>query len=516
VAKIKRALLSVYKKDGLIELARNLQQRGVELVSSGGTQKILKEQRIEALPISDLTGFPEILDGRVKTLHPVIFAGILARRIPEHLAQLKKHTITPIDLVVVNLYPFEETIGQAGCTLSQAIEKIDIGGPSLLRAAAKNHSEITVITDPDQYAELIREMDTHAGDTSPDFRIRCATRVFEHVSRYDTLIADYLRRQDGAAHLFPREFTVQGLKVQDLRYGENPHQVAAFYASAQNKVLNNFEQLHGKELSYNNILDLDAVLNMIEELQEPAAVIIKHNNPCGAAQGDSLLASFKQAFASDPVSAFGGIVGFNRPVDTQLAQELSVPFLECILAPDYDPEALALLCKKKNLRLIRYTPALVSGQKMQIRSVREGFLLQSNDDAMFQIQQARVVTKRSPDSAEWKALQFAWTMTKHVHSNAIVLVQGSQLIGVGAGQMSRVDSAELAISKAAKAQHPVRGSVAGSDAYFPFRDGLDLLAKAGVTAIAQPGGSVRDPEVIQAADEHNLAMVFTGIRHFKH
>jgi phosphoribosylaminoimidazolecarboxamide formyltransferase/IMP cyclohydrolase len=516
VATIRRALLSVYKKEGLLELARDLRQRGVELISSGGTQKILEENQIESLPISDLTGFPEILDGRVKTLHPVIFAGILARRIPEHLAQLQKQQITPIDLVVVNLYPFEETVSQPGCTLAQAIEKIDIGGPSLLRAAAKNQADTTVVVDPDQYAELIKEMDTHDLDTSAEFRARCAMRVFQHVSRYDSLIAGYLQQQQQTTESFPREITIQGIKLQDLRYGENPHQQAAFYGSARHKALNNFEQLHGKELSYNNILDLDAVLNMVEELHEPATVIIKHNNPCGAAMADSLLNSYKKAFASDPVSAFGGIVGFNRPVDSALAKELAGPFLECILAPEFDQEALTLLTKKKNLRLIRYTPGLSAESKLQLRTVREGFLLQSFDAVNFDINQAKVVTKRAPNDEEWKSLQFAWTMTKHVHSNAIVLVKGQQMIGVGAGQMSRVDSAELAITKAKKENHDTRGTVAGSDAYFPFRDGLDTLATAGVTAIAQPGGSVRDPEVIQAADEHQLAMVFTGVRHFKH
>jgi phosphoribosylaminoimidazolecarboxamide formyltransferase/IMP cyclohydrolase len=516
VAKIKRALLSVYNKEGIIELARNLCERGVELVSSGGTQKTLQEHKIVAHPISELTGYPEILDGRVKTLHPAVFGGILARRIPEHLAQLKKQRIIPIDLVVVNLYPFEDTINQSDCTLAQAIEKIDIGGPSLLRAAAKNYADITVLVDPGQYAELIKEMDAHELDTSIDFRTRCALRVFQHVSRYDALVAGYLSQQYGKSDFFPEEITVQGIKLQDLRYGENPHQKAAFYAAGRNKALNNFEQLHGKELSYNNILDLDAVLNMIEELKEPATVIIKHNNPCGAAIADSLLESYRLAFASDSVSAYGGIVGLNRPVDAELAKEMSEPFLECILAPDFSPEALDLLTKKKNLRLIRYSPARMTGSKHQIRTVREGFLVQSTDDVIYDIRQSKVVTRRIPSTEELKSLQFAWTMTKHVHSNAIVLVKGQQLIGVGAGQMSRVDSAELAITKAKKAKHHITGAVAGSDAFFPFRDGLDILAAAGVTAIAQPGGSVRDGEVIQAADEHDLAMIFTGIRHFKH
>jgi len=516
VAKIKRALLSVYKKEGVIELARSLQERGVELISSGGTQKILDDNKITAQPISDLTGFPEILDGRVKTLHPAVFGGILAKRTPDHLGQLKKQKITPIDLVVVNLYPFEDTISQAGCTLAQAIEKIDIGGPSLLRAAAKNHSDITVLVDPDQYQELIREMDAHDLDTSPDFRARCAVRVFQHVSRYDTLIAEYLCKQVGTADSFPAEFTVQGTKLQDLRYGENPHQKAAFYVSGKNKALNNFRQLHGKELSYNNILDLDSALSMVEELKEPATVIIKHNNPCGAAMADSLIQSYQQAFAGDSVAAFGGIVGMNRPLNVDLARELSEPFFECILAPEFEPEALTMLSKKKNLRLISYIPAAPADSILQIRNVRGGLLVQTADDVIFNMQQAKVVTQRTPGPEEWKSLQFAWVMTKHVHSNAIVLVKETRLIGVGAGQMSRVDSAEFAIIKAKKAGHDPRGSVAGSDAFFPFRDGVDTLAASGVTAIAQPGGSVRDQEVIQAANEHNLAMVFTGIRHFKH
>jgi len=516
VAKIKRALLSVYEKEGIIELARDLQKRGVDIISSGGTQKILEEQNIATQPIFEVTGFPEILNGRVKTLHPAVFGGILAKRTPEHLAQLEKQKIKPIDLVVVNLYPFEETISQKNCTMAEAIEKIDIGGPSLLRAAAKNHADTTVLMAPDQYAELIKEMDTHDLDTSLEFRARCALRVFQHVSRYDALVAGYLHNYFGTAGSFPQEITVQGIKLQELRYGENPHQKAAFYGSGRNKALNNYVQLHGKELSYNNILDVDSVLNMIEELNEPAAVIIKHNNPCGAATANSPLECYKLAFASDPVSAYGGIVGLNRPVDEASAKAMSEPFLECILAPEFTPAALNLLTKKKNLRLIRYTPNQTEESKQQIRTVREGFLIQSQDDVVYDIRQSKVATKRAPTAQELKALQFAWTITKHVHSNAIVLARGQQLIGVGAGQMSRVDSAELAIVKARKANHQLAGSVAGSDAFFPFRDGVDVLAAAGVTAVAQPGGSIHDAEVIQAADEHNMAMIFTGIRHFKH
>jgi phosphoribosylaminoimidazolecarboxamide formyltransferase/IMP cyclohydrolase len=370
--------------------------------------------------------------------------------------------------------------------------------------------------DPEKYDELIREMDSCEMDTSPDFRARCAVRVFQHVSRYDTLIANYLQQQIVDAELFPSEVTFQGSKLQDLRYGENPHQQAAFYISGKNKALNNFTQLHGKELSYNNILDLDAALGMVEELKNPATVIIKHNNPCGAATADSLIQSYKNAFAGDAVSAFGGIVGFNRPVTIDLAKELSEPFFECIIAPAFEEEALGILTKKKNLRLISYSPSLSVDSKMQIRNVRGGLLVQTADDMIFNIQEAKVVTQRKPTPEEWKSLQFAWTMTKHVHSNAIVLVRDTRLIGVGAGQMSRVDSAEFAIIKSRKAGHDPADSVVGSDAFFPFRDGVDTLAAAGITAIAQPGGSVRDQEVIEAANQHNLAMVFTGFRHFKH
>jgi phosphoribosylaminoimidazolecarboxamide formyltransferase/IMP cyclohydrolase len=516
VRAIKRAVLSVYDKSGILELAQNLAQRGVELISSGGTQNLLENNQIKTRKVCDLTHFPEILEGRVKTLHHKLFGGILAKDSPEHNQQLQEHEIDRIDLVVVNLYPFEATIEKENCTLDEAIEKIDIGGPSLIRAAAKNYHYTVVITSPEQYTALIAELDRNQGKTSLEFRHKCAVTAFQNVGRYNTIISEYLARMFDGEQSYPNEFTLQGRKIQDLRYGENPHQNAAFYVSEGKKPLREFEKLHGKELSYNNILDLDAALAMVCEFEEPATVIIKHNNPCGAALADSLFESYGKALATDSLSAFGGIVGFNRAVDEHVAQKLSQHFFECIIAPKFERSALDILIEKKNLRLILYNTQRNFKPKYQLRTVTGGFLVQSVDDLIKDIIQGDIVTKRTPTQEEWRTLAFAWRLVKHVHSNAIIFTKGNQLIGVGAGQMSRVDAAELAIKKAKNARHELMGSVVASDAFFPFRDGIDVIAQAGATAIIQPGGSIRDQEVIDAANENNLSMVLTGVRHFKH
>jgi phosphoribosylaminoimidazolecarboxamide formyltransferase / IMP cyclohydrolase len=515
--KIGRALISVFYKDGLVELAKYLHQKNIEIISSGGTSKVLEENNIPTISVSSITDFPEILGGRVKTLHPKIFGGILHKDNADHLAQIDQHGINAIDLVIVNLYPFEETIANADCSFEEAIEKIDIGGPSLIRAAAKNLQSKTVLIAPDQYNEFISEIEANSGSTSLEFRRKCAIRAFQHTARYNTIIAKYLEGTLENDPGFSDEFTFEGRKLQTLRYGENPHQKAAFYSSDTTNPLNDFEQLHGKELSYNNILDLDAALSIVLEFKEDAFVtILKHNNPCGAAWQKDQLSAYKYALATDPISAFGGIVGFNQIVTGEVAEEMRSHFFECIIAPDFSAEAMEIFTKKKNLRLVKYKTDCGQKYKYQIRSVRGGFLIQETDDFISNVKEAKVVTKRKPTDNELKDLQFAWKIGKHVHSNAIVFTKNSQLIGVGAGQMSRVDAAELAITKAKNAENSTSKTVVASDAFFPFRDGLDVIAKAGATAVAQPGGSVRDEEVIAAADEHNIAMIFTGHRHFKH
>ena len=511
--KIKRALLSVYDKTGIIELASALTEQGVELISSGGTKKVLDEHGIACRQVSTITEYPEILDGRVKTLHPAIFGALLAKPSADHQRQLIDLGITPIDLVVVNLYPFEATIARPGITLEEVLEQIDIGGPSMIRAAAKNFPAKTVLTSPAQYPKLIAEMKVHKSAVSEEFRRNCAVKAFQQAARYNSIIAEYLQTDDR----FADEYTIQGRKIQDLRYGENPHQRAAFFSYSDQNPLNDFEQLHGKELSYNNILDIDTALSMVSDFDDECfTVIIKHNNPCGAGRADTPRESYELALAGDSVSAFGGIVGFNREVDGSVAEVMAKHFFECILAPSFSEAALNILTKKKNLRLLKFNPQCGGKQKSQVRTVRGGFLIQTADDLITDVSSAKVVSKRKPDKEEWRAIEFAWRMTKHVHSNAIVLARHNQLIAIGAGQMSRVDSAELAIKKAQQSRHDIEGVAAGSDAFFPFRDGVDVLAKAGVRSIIQPGGSIRDEEVIAAAEEHHISMVVTGLRHFKH
>jgi phosphoribosylaminoimidazolecarboxamide formyltransferase/IMP cyclohydrolase len=512
---IKKAIISVSDKTGIEKLAKFLSDKGVEIISSGGTHNVLENVGIPVTQVSDVTGFPEILDGRVKTLHPIIFSGILAKRNEDHLGQLEEQKIDPIDFIIVNLYPFEQTIAKPETTLEEAVENVDIGGPSLIRAAAKNYQYTTVIVSSDQYDELIGEMEENNNQTSLNFRQRCAIRAFEHTARYNTLISDYMRgafKED----VFSKELTISGTKINDLRYGENPHQKAAYYSFSQNNPLNNFKQLHGKELSYNNLIDLDAAISILKEFDENFVAIIKHTNPCGAAVGDTLLDAYKTALDSDSLSAFGGIVGLTGKVNSEVAEALSSHFFECIIAPGFTEEALIILQKKKNLRLLTYVPQKKDLFGYQVRTITDGFLLQSKDEAIIDIRESKIATKRPPTDKEWNALSFAWKLVKHVHSNAIIYTTDNQLIGVGAGQMSRVDAAELAVKKAEQSKHSAKNTVCASDAFFPFKDGIETLANAGITAVVQPGGSIRDEEVIEAANEHNLAMVFTEMRHFKH
>lgn len=519
--RITRALISVNDKAGIVAFARGLADFNVEILSTGGTAAQIRNGGIRVTEVSDYTGFPEMMDGRLKTLHPKIHGGLLALRDNgEHMKALSEHGIGLIDMVVVNLYPFEKTVENEGCTLETAIENIDIGGPTMLRAAAKNHPFVSVVTDPADYDAVLKEMKETGGCISGDTNFRLAVKTFQLTARYDGAISNYLGRRNadgGVKHLFPDTYTVQFSLAQDLRYGENPHQMAAFYRE-DNPLLSavsNARQLQGKELSYNNIMDSDAAWQAVSDLEKPAAVIMKHANPCGAATSDGDLASaYRKAMETDPVSAFGGIVALNRPVDGKTAEALAGTFLEVIIAPAFDDEARAILGAKKNVRVLEIpvTPSKgVAGY--DFRRVVGGLLVQDRDRGEFDIRGAKVVTRRKPTEAEYDALDFAWRIVKHVKSNAIVYATKDQLVGVGAGQMSRVDSVKIAKMKA---RLPTRGAVLASDAFFPFRDGVDMAAEAGVTAIIQPGGSVRDEEAIQAADEHGMAMIFTGVRHFKH
>jgi phosphoribosylaminoimidazolecarboxamide formyltransferase/IMP cyclohydrolase len=514
--KIGRALLSVSDKREIVELAKTLSSFDVELISSGGTARLLAESGIAVTEVSDFTGAKEMLDGRVKTLHPRVFGGILARTTPEHLAQVEEHDLKLIDLVVVNLYPFEKTIADPATTMPQAIEQIDIGGPSLIRAAAKNSERVAVVVDPGQYGELVSELQANEGQLSSETCRRLAADAFGYTAAYDAAISNYFAERESADQQspFPASLAFACERVQPLRYGENPHQSASFYRSKSTTggQAPLFEQLQGKALSYNNLIDVDAAWSLTQDMPDAAICIIKHTNPCGAASvaGNDLAEAFKRALACDPVSAFGSIVGCNHSVSPALAQEIKNLFVEVVVAPDFDAEALELLSKKKKLRLVR-APRL--GAQRIMRSALGGLLVQDQDTLLDDMREAKVVTERKPDATELAELQFAWALCKHVKSNAIVFTRDRQLVGVGAGQMSRVDSVKIA---ARRAVLPIDGGVAASDAFFPFRDGLDHCADAGVKAIVQPGGSVRDKEVIAAANERGLAMVFTGNRHFKH
>jgi len=520
---IKRAILSVSDKTGLAELARGLVAQGVELVSSGGTRRHLAEHGIEAQEVSAYTGSPEMLGGRVKTLHPKVHGGILARHDREDdQAALAEHGIAAFELVVVNLYPFEQTIAAPGVSPAEAIEQIDIGGPALVRAAAKNHASVTIATDPSQYGRIFEQVQTRGGTTA-ELRRELAAAAFALTARYDRAIADYFARLESGdpAELFPARLTLHLERRTTLRYGENPHQQAALYERADNVGANLLaaEQLGGKELSYNNLLDLDAALGIVRLFEEPAAAVIKHTNPCGAAIGESPAEAVKQALAGDPVSAFGSVLGFNRPVDRAAAEVLAEPglFIEAIVAPAFGAEALEILRTrpkwKTNVRLLEVGPLDAGPDPLMVRHLDGGLLLQGTDVLPDEEQPWRVVTEAQPDDALHAELRFAWAICRHVKSNAIALAQNRALVGVGAGQMSRVDSVEIAISKAGER---AAGSVLASDAFFPFDDSIHRAAEAGVKAVIQPGGSRRDEEVIAACNQHGLPMIFTGRRHFKH
>jgi phosphoribosylaminoimidazolecarboxamide formyltransferase/IMP cyclohydrolase len=507
---IKRALISVSDKTGIIDFARELKQFNVEIISTGGTAKALREAGVEVRDISDVTGFPEMMDGRVKTLHPRVHGGLLAlRENPEHVAAMQQHGIEPIDMVVVNLYPFAETISRAGVTREEAIEQIDIGGPAMIRSAAKNAADVAVVVKPAQYPQLIAELHENSGSLSNATRQRLACEAFQQTAQYDSLVSSYLA---GADDLLPAILTSTITKITDLRYGENPHQVAALYRTSSGGGLANAAILSGKEMSFNNYVDAEAAWQLVCDFHDTACAIIKHTNPAGVGLGETVAEAYTKALATDPVSAFGGIVAFNRRVDLPAAQEVTKIFTEVVIAPDYDAAALKLLQTKKNLRVIRMD-SVEQTRGFEVRQISGGMLVQSRHVHELRKEDLRIVTKRAPTDEEIRALLFAWTVCKHTKSNAIVYARADQTVGVGAGQMSRVDSVKIG---AMRAQLPVAGSVLASDAFFPFRDGLDEAARHGITAVIQPGGSVRDEEVIAAADEHGLAMVFTGVRHFKH
>lgn len=517
MAKIQRALISLTDKTGITDFAAGLAELGIEILSTGGTAKLLREAGLAVRDVSEVTGFPEMLDGRVKTLHPRIAAGILALRSkPEHMRALDQHGIPLIDMVVVNLYAFEQAAARAGVSVSELVEQIDIGGPTLIRAAAKNYQDVAVVVSPEDYGPVLEELRS-SGDLSVATRWRLAQKAFRRTADYDRAISARLERisvEDGSfverACPLPEVLDVRAPRALSLRYGENPHQQGALYSDRRTGIAGAW-QLQGKELSYNNLADLDAAWQLVTEFDRPAAAIIKHTNPCGCAESSSLAESYRQAFAADPVSAFGGVVGLNRPVDEETASELAKTFLEAIAAPGYAPAALTLLSAKKNLRLLKVTGS--DADALVIKSVSGGFLVQTPDTARFHRTQAQVRTERAPTEEEWAALEFAWKVVKHVKSNAVVFARAGQTVGVGAGQMSRVDAVKVA---AMKAVLPLRGTVLASDAFFPFPDGVEEAARHGATAVIQPGGSVKDAEVIAAANRLGLAMVFTGVRHFRH
>jgi phosphoribosylaminoimidazolecarboxamide formyltransferase / IMP cyclohydrolase len=510
--KIRRALISVSDKKGIVEFAKGLKEFGVEIISTGGTFTALKNAGIDVKSVSDVTGFPEILDGRVKTLHPTIHGGILAvLDNPSHCEQLKKHNIEPIDLVVVNLYPFEQTISAENVKIDDAIEQIDIGGPAMVRSSSKNFKHTAIIVNPNLYGIVLEEMREHDGSLTIQTRFKLACSAFQHTAHYDSVIASYLTGLAPQSTL-PDSITLSLKMEQHMRYGENPHQSAALYG----KFGEHFQKLHGKELSYNNILDINAAALLCAEFDEPTVVIVKHNNPCGVASDAVLIEAYKKALATDTKSAYGGIVCVNRPLDRSTAETVNEIFTEVIIAPEYERGVLEFLTKKKDRRLIKQTTNLRKVRELNTRSVIGGMLVQEPDQHRIHPSELKIVSKRKPTDEEMKALLFAWRVAKHVRSNAIVYTSGDRTLGIGAGQMSRVDSSKIAAMKAADAGFDLHGCAVSSDAFFPFADGLMEAVKVGATAVIQPGGAMRDEEVIKAADEHDLAMVFTGIRHFKH
>jgi len=519
VAKVTRALISVSNKEGILDFARGISKLGIEILSTGGTAKMLRDVGIPVKDVSEFTGFPEMLDGRVKTLHPKVHGGILGKRNnPNHVKQMKQHGIEPIDLVVVNLYPFEQTIAKPGCTFEEAIENIDIGGPTMLRSAAKNHNDVTVVVSPRDYGRVLEELQKN-GEVSAKTRFELCRTVFLHTARYDSAISAWLDSQvpSDEKTRFPNILTLQFEKVQNLRYGENPHQQGAFYREFGRKEpsVSSAKQLQGKEMSFNNFLDANSALELVKEFDETAAVIVKHNNPCGAAISSTLVNAYRKARDCDPVSAFGGVIAFNRMVDFETAKELTATFVEVVVAPEFAPDAVEELRKKKDLRLLDVGPTVRgAAEGMDLKKVVGGLIYQDRDlGKIADIRALRVATKRNPTDEEYEALAFAWKVCKHIKSNAIVFTTRDRTVGIGAGQMSRLDSVRIAKMKA---QFPLKGTVLASDAFFPFRDGLDEAARAGVTAVIQTGGSLKDEEIIKAADEHGIAMVMTGMRHFRH
>ncbi len=509
MSRIQRVLISVTDKTDIVEFARDLSALGAELVSTGGTARAIREAGVPVRDVSEVTGFPEMLDGRVKTLHPKIAGGILAiRSHSAHMQALEQHAIPPIDMVVVNLYRFEEAAARSDIALDELVESIDIGGPTMIRAAAKNYRDVAVVVSPADYRGIVEELRNHSGELSLETRWRLAKTAFRTTADYDAAISARLEQVDAAGAL-PELLSLRAPKLLNLRYGENPHQSAALYGR-KGQGLAGADQLHGKELSYNNLVDLDAAWQLALEFSEPAVAIIKHTNPCGCAEQGTLAEAWRRAFECDPVSAYGGVVGLNRPVDEETAREMTQTFLEAIAAPDYSPEALSLLSARRNLRLMRVTPA---SDRLVVKSISGGLLAQTVDDGKLDRGTAVVKTQRAPTAEEWRGLEFGWKVAKHVKSNAIVYARPGQAVGVGAGQMSRVDSVKLGAMKAVLS---LAGTVVASDAFFPFADGVEEAIARGATAFIQPGGSVRDAEVIAAADRLGVAMVFTGMRHFRH
>jgi len=511
---IKRALISVSNKAGIVDFAKELDKLGIEIISTGGTAKVLQENGIKVTMVSDVTGFPECLDGRVKTLHPLIHGGILAMRDnPEHMNQLEELKIKPIDLLVVNLYPFKETISKEKVTLEEAIENIDIGGPTMLRSAAKNYKDVAVVVDPLDYDSVLREIKEN-GSVSYEKKYDLALKVFEYTAHYDTLISSYLRKQ-GGKHKFPEILTLTYEKVQDLRYGENPHQSASFYKEVGNRrgSLVDAKQLHGKELSFNNINDTNGALELLKEFDEPTVVAVKHTNACGVGTGYDIYDAYMKAYECDPTSIFGGIIAANRAIDKRTAQEINKIFVEIVIAPDFDEDALEILTSKKNIRLLKLNNIMNKDEDgIDIKRVYGGILLQDIDKELWQ-EDLKIVTDRIPTEKEMKDLKFAWKVVKHIKSNGIVIAKDNQTIGIGPGQVNRIWAVENSIKQALT---PVKGSVMASDAFFPFADCVEAAAKAGITAIIQPGGSIKDQDSIDTANKYGIAMVFTGMRHFKH
>ncbi len=524
---IRRALISVSDKTGIVEFAQALAERGVDILSTGGTARLLAEQGIAVTEVSDYTGFPEMMDGRVKTLHPKVHGGVLGRRGQDDDV-MEKHGINPIDMVVVNLYPFAETVAKEGCTLADAVENIDIGGPTMVRSAAKNHKDVTIVVNASDYDRVIAEMDANDKSLTLETRFDLAIAAFEHTAAYDGMIANYFgtmvpsygeNKEGDEDSKFPRTFNQQFEKKQDMRYGENSHQAAAFYVEAnpQEASVSTARQIQGKALSYNNIADTDAALECVKEFNGPACVIVKHANPCGVALGKDILEAYNRAYQTDPTSAFGGIIAFNQELDAETATAIvERQFVEVIIAPSVSAEAIEVVAAKKNVRLLECGEWSTKTTGFDVKRVNGGLLVQDRDQGMVSLDDLKVVSKRQPTEEELKDALFCWKVAKYVKSNAIVYAKGDMTIGVGAGQMSRVYSAKIAGIKAADEGLEVAGSVMASDAFFPFRDGIDAAAEAGIKCVIQPGGSMRDDEVIAAADEHGMAMIFTGMRHFRH